>query len=625
MTRVLDRIFGWFEARIDPFAERADYQPPASFFRYVWHYVRQAKLFFALMLVIGFLNAGIEALVFTFVGEIVDILTAFEPGAEGGWTGLIAQAGWPLLGMLLVTLVLRVSVIAIQALIEEQVIVPGFFTLMRWQSHQHIVRQSLAFFQNDLSGRVAQKVFQTGHAMGDMMVSLNQTIAFIAAYALTTFGLLLSLNVMLGVMVILWVIGFALLARFFIPRIRAHGKKTAEAGAVATGRMVDGYSNISTVKLHGATSRENDWVREGIAGQYNALRMFTRDLSGVRVSLAALSNTMVCLIAWQAIDLWLASSITLGQVAFSLALVLRLSLLLNRLMGILNGFFRNVGVVQNSMDLIARPLEIRDEPGAPALEFREGRIEIDRIRFNYGKREKLFDDLSLTIKPGEKVGIIGPSGAGKSTLVSLLLRFFELDSGQIRIDGQNIAKVQQDSLRQKFSMVQQETAIFHRSICDNIAHGRPSASIEQVVSAAKQARADEFIRELTDARGRKGYDAHVGERGVQLSGGQRQRIAIARVFLRDAPFLILDEATSQIDSGIEEAIRDNLMELMEGKTVIAIAHRLSTIAALDRLVILDKGRIVEEGTHPELVTRGGLYARLWEKQFGGFLADMPSK
>jgi len=619
--KIADRFFGWFEDRIDPFAPRDRIQPPGSFFAYVWFYVQQAKIPFLLILIFGFLNAGVEALVFTYVGEIVDILTGFAENRAGGWAGLIEIAGPALLWMVLIALVGRVLIIIAGALLEEQVLVPNFFTLVRWQSHSHIVRQSLSFFQNDLAGRISQKVFQAGHALGDMMVALIQTIGFISAYAVTTFGLLFALNPVMGASVVAWLVAFLVLARIFVPRIRRHGKNTAEAGAVATGRMVDGYGNISTVKLHGSTAHENDWVKEGLRGQYDALRLFTRDLTGVRVSLALVSNIMVCFIAWQAIDLWLAGTITLGEVAFSLALVLRLSLLLNRLMGILNGFFRNIGVVQNSMDLIARPLEIEDIAGAKPLELSGGNIEVDRIRFNYGKSEPLFDGLSLTIKPGEKVGIVGPSGAGKSTLVNLLLRFFELEGGTIRIDGQDISRVQQDSLRACFSMVQQDTAMFHRSVRENIAHGRPDASLEQVIAAARKARAHDFIETLEDSKGRKGYKARVGERGVQLSGGQRQRIAIARVFLRDAPILILDEATSQLDSGIEQAIKDSLMALMEGKTVIAIAHRLSTIAAMDRLVVIDNGRIVEQGTHQQLLKKGGLYAGLWHKQSGGFLAE----
>lgn len=619
--RFFEPIFEWFERRIDPFSRRADYQPPARFLAYVWHYVRQAKIAFLLMLCFGFLNAGVEALIFTFVGDLVDVLTAFEPDRASGWSGLIEVAGGTLLMMVLVALIGRVLIVMIGALLEEQVLVPGFFTLMRWQSHAHIARQSLAFFQNDLAGRIAQKVFQSGHAMGDMMIALIQTMGFISAYAITTFGLLLSLNGTLGVSVVVWLAGFLLLARFFIPRIREHGRKTAEAGAVATGRMVDGYTNIATVKLHGSTARENDWVREGIRGQYEALRKFTRDLTGVRVALSLLSNVMICVIAWQTVSLWLAGGLTLGEVAFSLALVLRLSLLLNRLMGILNGFFRNVGTLQNTMEMVAKPLGITDAPDAKPLRFKGGAIRVENVSFGYGRKNKLFDDLSLSIHPGEKLGIVGPSGAGKSTLVSLLLRFFDVEEGRILIDGQDVRSVTQDSLRDCFSMVQQETAIFHRSVADNIAHGRPGAEEAAIIAAAKRARAHEFIVELEDSKGRRGYAARVGERGVQLSGGQRQRIAIARIFLRDAPILILDEATSQLDSGIEAAIKENLRALFKDKTVIAIAHRLSTLEAMDRLIVLDEGAIVEQGSHSELLRAGGLYAALWARQSGGFIAE----
>ncbi len=618
---LLNWIYAKAEGSIDPFRHKDDPQPPGNFYAYVWFYARQAKWAFLAMMIFGFLNAAIESVVFTYVGRIVDILTAFEPSRQGGWDALLPIAGPTLLVMVLVSLVARVFVVVAGTVIEEQVIVPNFFTLARWQSHSHIVRQSLSFFQNDLAGRIAQKVFQSGLAIGDMLIALIQTIGFISAYTLTTLGLLLSLNFSLGAYVIVWLVGFVAIARYFIPRIRQHGRKTAEAGAVATGRMVDGYANISTVKLHGSTARENDWFKEGLRGQYDALRLFTRDLTGVRVSLSILSNVMVCIIAWQAIDLWLSATISLGEVAFSIALVLRLSLLLNRLMGILNGFFRNIGTVQNSMELIARPLEITDKSDAKPLKFKAGKIEFRNIRFNYGKSGELFDNLSLTIKPGEKVGIVGPSGAGKSTLVNLMLRFFELEKGEIRFDGQDISAVQQDSLRSAFSMVQQDTAMFHRSVRDNIVHGKPDASMEEIILAAKKAKAHDFILGLEDSKGRKGYAAQVGERGIQLSGGQRQRIAIARVFLRDAPILILDEATSQLDSGIEEAIKDNLRELMDGKSVIAIAHRLSTISEMDRLIILDNGKIVEEGTHQELVKKDGLYSFLWSRQTSGLILD----
>ncbi|WP_075997033.1 ABC transporter ATP-binding protein [Salaquimonas pukyongi] len=619
---MFDRIFSWFENRFDPFAPHAG-APPHGLVAFSWHFVRQFRWAFLFMLVFGFANAAVEAAIFTFVGELVDILTVFEArhgsGVGKGWGALLAAAGPTLALMAAVTLGARVIIVAIGALIEEQLVVPNFFTAVRWQSHTHVVQQSLGFFQNDLAGRIAQKVFQTGHAMGDMMVALVQTIGFIAAYAFTTFGLLLALHVELGISVLVWLVAFLLLARFFVPRIREHGRKTAEAAALATGRMVDGYSNISTVKLYGSTSGENDWVKEGLKGQYDALRLFTRDLTGVRISLSVISNIAVCFIAWQAVDLWLGGKITLGEVAFSTALVLRLTLLLNRLMGILNGFFRNVGVTQNSMELIAQQPQIRDLPDADELEPGGGKIEFDNIVFHYGKGEGLFDGFSLIVQPGEKLGIAGPSGGGKSTLINLMLRFFELEKGVIRINEQDIRSVTQDSLRAAFSLVQQDPAMFHRSVRENIAYGKPQAGLDEIIEAARQANAHEFITGLKDSRGRTGYDAHVGERGVQLSGGQRQRIAIARVFLRDAPILILDEATSQLDSGVEAAIRENLDTMMKGKTVIAIAHRLSTLAEMDRLVIVDKGKITEVGTHRELLEREGLYANLWARQAGGFL------
>ncbi|MEZ5873149.1 MAG: ABC transporter ATP-binding protein [Nitratireductor sp.] len=620
---MIDRVYQLFESWIDPFKPRKDYEPPNRLLAYVWYYVGQAKWAFAAMLLYGFLNAVIEASLFTFVGKTVDILGAVEAsGLKGeGWAGLARNHGWQLALMLGVVAVGRGIVIAYGALIEEQVIVPGFFTMMRWQSHKHVISQSLSFFHNDLSGRIAQKVFQGGQATGDMMIALLQIIWFIAVYAVTTLTLLASLDIRLGAVVVLWIVAFVVIARKYVPLIRHHGKLTAEAGSLLTGRMVDGYSNIVTVKLHGASSSEEDFIREAMVGQYEALKQFTRALSGVRMALSSISGLMIAAIGWLSIDLWLAGEVTTGSVAFALALTLRLNLLLGRLMGNLNGFFRSAGTTQNTMELVAQPLGLVDAPDARALEFREGRIEVRDISFHYGKGSGVISNLSLEIRPGEKIGLVGPSGAGKSTLVSLLLRFHDLEGGSILIDGQDIASVTQDSLRSNFSLVQQETALFHRSVRENIAYGRPGASDNEIIAAAEKAHAHDFIQALVDGKGRTGYDARVGERGVKLSGGQRQRIAIARVFLRDAPVLILDEATSQLDSEVEAAIQENLFALMEGKTVIAIAHRLSTIAAMDRLVIVNHGKIVETGSHTELLKSDGLYASLWNRQSGGFIAD----
>lgn len=620
---VLAPVYRLFESWIDPFKPRADYEPPNRLAGYVWHYVRQAKWAFAAMLAYGFLNALVEASLFTFVGRLVDVMGEVEAaGARSqGWHGLLDHHGWQLLGMLAVVSVGRGLVIAWGALIEEQVIVPGFFTLMRWQSHKHVIRQSVAFFQNDLSGRISQKVIQTGQATGDMMISALQIIWFIFVYALTTLGLLASLDIRLGAIVIVWIVAFAIIARIFIPRIRREGKLVAEAGSVVSGRLVDGYSNIATVKLNGNSAVEEGFVDEAMRDMHAQLERFTRALSGVRIALSSVSGLVMAAIGVLATDLWLAGEVTTGQVAFALALTLRLNLLLGRLMGNLNGFFRSLGTAQNSMETIARPLQLADAPDARPLVFKRGEIAFEHMTFHYGKGSGIIEDLSLTVHPGEKLGLVGPSGAGKSTLVNLMLRFFDVEGGRILFDGQNIAEVTQDSLRAQFSMVQQDTALFHRSVFENIAYGKPSATMDEVVAAARKARAHEFIETLVDGKGRRGYQARVGERGVKLSGGQRQRIAIARVFVRDAPILILDEATSQLDSEIEAAIQENLFALMEGKTVVAIAHRLSTIAAMDRLVVIDKGRIAEQGTHQGLLARGGIYASLWERQSGGFIAD----
>ncbi len=616
--KLFDPVFRLFESWIDPFAERPDYEPPNRLLAYVWHYVGQTRWAFFALLLYGFFNAVVEATVFTFVGELVDLLTAFEGAGhqDSGWSGLINEHGRTLLYMFLIVAVLRALVVAWGALIEEQVIVPGFFVLMRWQSHKHVIAQSLTFFQNDLAGRISQKVFQSGMATGDMMISLLQVIWFIVVYSITVAVLLTALDWQLGAVIAVWIAVFVLIAKHFVPKVRDHARITAETASVVSGRMVDGYSNIQTVKLYGASARENDWVLEATEIHQAALKKFTRILTGMRVSLSVVNGLVISVVAWLAIDLWLDGSTSLGSVAFVLAVVLRLHLLSGRLLGTLNGFFRNVGITQNTMEMVAKPLGLSDAPDAKHLEYKGGRIEFDNVSFHYGSKKEVIENLSFVIEPGEKIGLVGPSGGGKTTIVQLLLRFHDVESGRILIDGQDIRNVTQESLRANYSLVQQDVQLFNRSIYENIAYGMPRATLKAVENAARMAKAHGFIMLLSDKDGRKGYECQVGERGVKLSGGQRQRIVIARALLRDAPILVLDEATSQLDSGVEEAIQENLLQLMEGKTVVVIAHRLSTISKLDRLIVLDEGKIVDEGTHKKLIGKKGLYADLWARQSG---------
>jgi ATP-binding cassette subfamily B multidrug efflux pump len=615
----LNALFSYFENWIRPFDPREGLRPPERLVPFVWFYIRQAKAPFVAMLVLGGVTAAIEAALFWFVGRIVDILGTVNP-AEG-WAGILKVHGAELFGMLVLIGVVRFVVSLVMSLVDQQIITPGFYNLVRWQSYLHVARQSVSFFQNDFSGRIVTKVWSGGQATGDLVTSLMESVWFVGIYAVSTLVLVGQLDLWLAVVVLAWLIAFSFLARFFVPRIRHHSRATAEASSMLNGRMVDAYSNMQTLKLFGRDDQNDRYMRQGFDIFQTTILSFTRFITGVRASMALLSGIMIVTMAALSVDLWLRGMISSGAVAFTLALVLRLNFLLSRMMVQFNGIMRNIGTIQNAAEMISQPIGLTDRPGAPDLEIRSPEIRFEHVRFHYGKTAGLMDDLSLTIRPGEKVGIVGRSGAGKSTLVNLLLRFYDLEGGRILIDGQDIAGVRQESLRAQIGMVSQDTSLLHRSIRDNILFGRPDADEARLVEAARRAEAFEFIDRLEDQRGRKGFDAHVGERGVKLSGGQRQRIAIARVMLKDAPILVLDEATSALDSEVEAAIQSNLDRLMHGKTVLAIAHRLSTIAALDRLLVMDRGRIIEDGTHAELLTRGGLYSELWSRQSGGFLGQ----
>ncbi|WP_153768040.1 ABC transporter ATP-binding protein [Labrenzia sp. CE80] len=614
----MDPVFRLFEKWIDPFKPGPSAGPPQhGALSFLLYFVRQARWPFIAMLVLGGLTAGIEASIYTFIGQIVDILQAGERES------FFETHGATLFGMAFVVLVVRALVAILTALIEEQSIVPGFFNLVRWQSHQRVMKQSLSYFQEDFSGRISAKVWQAGQAAGDFMSSLLQTVWYIAVYALTTLLLIGELDWRLGAAVGVWLIGFSVVARYFIPKVRAEAKRVANAGSGVSGRLVDTYTNIQTVKLFGTREGEEQGVLRTYDGFLSRLRVFTRTLTSVRSVMVSFSGLMIVMIAAMALSFWQQGLVSTGDVAFCLGLVLRLNLLLNRLMGQLNGLFRNIGTLQDSMELIVKPIDVLDAPDASELEVPNGAVSFENIRFHYGKAEGVIEQLSLEIKPGERFGVVGPSGAGKSTLVNLLLRFYNLESGRILIDGQDISQVSQQSLRSSIGLVTQDTSLLHRSIKENILYGRPDASEEDMLKAADRAHAMTFIEGLEDKKGRRGFAAHVGERGVKLSGGQRQRIAIARVLLKDAPILVLDEATSALDSEIEAAIQENLAELMNNKTVIAIAHRLSTIASMDRLIVVDRGEIVQQGTHAKLLNeKEGLYFQLWSRQSGGFLPDV---
>ncbi len=609
-------VYSLFERWVDPFREPDRLRPPSTTLGFLWHYARQAKWPLAASLVVGGLLPLVEAGLFYFTGRLVDILDqAGKGGVERSWSALLQAAGPDLLFMGVTVLVIRLVVTAINTLLEEQVMGPNFYNLIRWQANSYVLQQSYGFFQNDFAGRIATKVWQAGQAAGDFIQSLIQVVWFMLIYSISTLFLIGRLDWTLAAVVLAWIAVFVLIARHYLPQIRRQAEASAEAGSLINGRLVDSYSNIQTIKLN-TVNDDVQYLREGFKGYIAALLPFMRSLTGVRVSLTALSGLMIVTVAAIAIDLWTRNAITVGQVSFTLGLVLRLNMLLGRLMMQLNGMLRQLGLIENSMRLVSAPLGLEDRPDARPLQVTEARIDVRNVTFHYGKAAGVLDNINLTVRGGERVGLVGHSGAGKSTLVNLILRLYDVEKGSILVDGQDVRDVTQTSLRRAVAVVSQETALLHRSLRDNIMLARDDATDEELLQAARQAEADGFIANLEDFQGRRSFDAFVGERGVKLSGGQRQRIAIARAILKDAPILILDEATSALDSEVEASIQENLKRLMEGKTVIAIAHRLSTIAALDRLVVMDQGRIVEDD---ELIARGGIYAGLWARQSGGFI------
>ncbi|MFO1023582.1 MAG: ABC transporter ATP-binding protein [Acetobacteraceae bacterium] len=613
-----------FERLLDATAGQPAPPPTDGLVRFYWHFIRQVRALTVALFVCGGLIAVLDTLIPTFIGRIIGLVSSATPDT------LFRDHSGTLLGMAAVMLLVRPASFMAHTILVNQIVNPGLSNLIRWQNHWHVVRQSWTFFQNDFAGRIANRVQQTGPSMRESLVMAFDAAWYIVVYGTAALLLLARLDWTLMLPMVAWFCCYAVMLRYFVPRLRDRSRRVSEMRSTLTGRIVDSYTNILTVKLFARARDEDAFVREAIDDHTAAFRDQTRMTSGYTMTLSMMNASLIVATATLALWQWSEGRIPVASVATAIPLSWQLTNIAGWVARSVTSIFENIGTVQDGMRSIDVPQQMPDPPGARELRVTGGEIRFDNLHFDYGRirdvvtgREgvhapAVLHGINLTIDAGERVGLVGPSGAGKSTLVNLLLHFYDPAQGRILIDGQDIARVTQESLRAHIAMVTQDTSLLHRSIRDNIRYGRRDASEAQIIDAAKKAEAHDFILQLEDWHGRRGYDAHVGERGVKLSGGQRQRVALARVILKDAPILILDEATSALDSEVEAAIQSQLDRLMEGRTVIAIAHRLSTIARMDRLIVLDRGRIVESGSHAELLRAGGVYAGLWHRQSGGF-------
>ncbi len=615
-------MYSYIEQLIDPLRDHQVRRPPVNTWRFFWFHISPFKWPILVTLILTGISGLSELYFYEFLGRLLDWMqtTPREEFLATHWLSMVWMA-------FVVGLVRPVTMLGSRMMINLA-LAPGIVNATRWQNHRYVLRQSMSFFQNDFAGRISQKVMQTGHGVREAVINIVDGAWLMLIYLVGISALLMQIDRLLMVPIILWMIGYAAVIIFMVPPVRGKSAALSEATSSLSGRVVDSYTNIQSVKLFAHNKLEEEFVAEGIRYHTSAFRVMMRAILTMTASITVLNTLLVIGTAALSIYLWMGDAISVGSIAIANGLVVRLNQMSGWILRTITSLFENIGTVQNGIATLAQKTDIEDAVNAPRLHVTKGHVVFDKVSFRYDSATTaisdkptvpIIADCSFEVKPGEKIGLVGRSGAGKSTLINLLMRFHDLSEGAVTIDGQDVRSVQQDSLRSSIAVVSQDTALLHRTIRDNIRYGRENATDEEIITAATKAAAIEFIPDLSDSLGRTGLDAFVGERGVKLSGGQRQRIAIARVILKDAPILILDEATSALDSEVEAAIQSQLNQLMEGKTVLAVAHRLSTIAALDRLIVLDEGRVIESGTHQELLDNQGLYARLWRRQSGGFI------